>query len=89
MAMDPEVFDNYVGEYQLAPTFVLTITRDGSGLFAQATGQARLQLFPEGLRDFFYKAVDAQITFETDSSGRAVSLTLHQNGANVPGKRIK
>ena len=49
----------------------------------------KARAFPEGPRDFFYRAVDAQITFDTDSSGRAVSLTLHQNGANVPGKRIK
>jgi len=33
--------------------------------------------------------VDAQITFETDSTGRATSLTLHQNGADTPAKRIQ
>ena len=40
-------------------------------------------------RKFSYKVVDAQITFETDSSGRASSLTLHQNGADMPAKRIQ
>jgi len=40
-------------------------------------------------REFFYKVVDAQITFETDSSGRATSLTLHQNGADMPAKRVQ
>jgi CubicO group peptidase (beta-lactamase class C family) len=89
VVLDPAVFDSYVGQYQLAPAFVLTITRETNALFAQATGQSRLQIFPEGVRDFFYKAVDAQITFETDASGRAVSLTLHQNGADTPGRRIK
>jgi CubicO group peptidase (beta-lactamase class C family) len=89
VVLDPAVFDSYVGQYRLAPAFVLTITRETNALFAQATGQSRLQIFPEGVRDFFYKAVDAQITFETDASGRAVSLTLHQNGADTPGRRIK
>ena len=56
--------------------------------FAQATGQPKFQIFPEGPRDFFFKVVDAQITFQPDASGRATSLTLHQNGANVPAKRI-
>ncbi|MGO8817000.1 MAG: serine hydrolase [Terriglobia bacterium] len=88
ITVDPKVFDGYVGKYQLAPNFILTITREGDQLFAQATGQPKFQIFPESQRDFFLKVVDAQITFETDSSGRATSLTLHQNGANMPAKRI-
>jgi hypothetical protein len=88
VSVDPKLFDGYVGQYQLAPNFVLTITREGDKLFAQATGQPKAQIFPEGERKFFYKVVDAQITFETDSSGRATSLTLQQNGADMPAKRV-
>lgn len=88
VAIDPKIFDGYVGQYQLAPSFVLTITRDGAQLFVQATGQPRLEIFPESERDYFLKAVDAQITFETDSQGRATGLVLHQNGMNQPAKRI-
>jgi CubicO group peptidase (beta-lactamase class C family) len=88
VAIDPKLLDGYVGQYQLAPSFVVTITREGDKLFAQATGQPRFAIFAEGGRDFFLKVVDAQITFTTDSSGKATSLTLHQNGANMPGKRI-
>jgi CubicO group peptidase (beta-lactamase class C family) len=89
IAVDAKLFDGYVGQYQLAPGFILTITREDDKLFAQATGQPKFQVFPEGEGDFFYKVVDAQITFETDNSGRAISLTLHQNGANLPAKRVK
>ena len=89
ISLDPKLFDGYVGQYQLAPNFILTIIREGDALFAQATGQPKAQIFPEGEGRFFYKVVDAQITFETDSSGRVVSLTLHQGGANMPAKRIQ
>lgn len=89
IAIDPKIFDGYVGQYQLAPNFILTVTREGDQLFTQATGQSKVQVFPESQRDFFLKVVDAQITFETDASGRATSLTLHQNGANMPAKRIE
>jgi len=89
ITVDPKLFDGYVGQYQLAPNFILTITREGDRLFAQATGQPKFQIFPESEHDFFLKVVDAQITFETDSTGRATSLTLHQNGANVPAKRVQ
>jgi serine-type D-Ala-D-Ala carboxypeptidase/endopeptidase len=88
ITVDPKIFDGYVGRYQLAPNLILTVTRQGDQLFTQAYGPAKIQVFPESQRDFFLKVVDAQITFETDASGRATSLTLHQNGANMPAKRI-
>jgi D-alanyl-D-alanine carboxypeptidase len=87
--VDPKLFDGYVGQCQLAPNFILTITREGDALFAQATGQPKSQIFPESEREFFLKVVDAQITFETDISGRATSLMLHQNGAEMPAKRVQ
>lgn len=87
-AVDAKVFDGYVGRYELTPNFALTITREGDKLFAQATGQPNFQIFPEGAREFFYKVVDAQITFEVDKDGRATGLVLHQNGANMPAKRV-
>lgn len=89
VAVDPKLFDSYVGRYELAPNFVLTITRDGRRMFVQATSQPKVELFPESPRDFFLKAVDAQITFATDAQGRVTSLTLHQNGIDQQSKRIE
>ncbi len=89
VTLDPKLLEGYVGQYQLAPNFILIITLEGDKLFAQATGQPKAQIFPESEREFFYKVVDAQITFETDSSGRATSLILHQNGANMPARRVQ
>jgi D-alanyl-D-alanine-carboxypeptidase/D-alanyl-D-alanine-endopeptidase len=86
--VDPAILDRYIGRYELAPTFVVTVSRNDGHLFAQATGQPNFEIFAEDDHNFFYKAVDAQITFVVDATGRATSLVLHQNGANVPGKRI-
>lgn len=86
--VDAKLFDGYVGNYQLGPNFVLVISRDGNQLFLQASGQPKFPIFPEGPKDFFLKVVDAQLTFETDNQGKATSLTMHQNGQNVPAKRI-
>jgi uncharacterized protein DUF3471 len=61
------------------PGFILTITREGDHLNAQATGQGIVPIFPESVRDFFVKVFDAQITFVTDSSGRATEIILYQN----------
>lgn len=88
IALDPKRMDGFAGKYELAPNFVLTITLEGDGLYAQATGQPRFQIFPEAEKKFFFKVVDAQLTFTTDDKGKATGLTLHQNGANIPGKRL-
>ena len=47
-----------------------------------------MRLYAESTTEFFAKVVDAQIGFIVDASGRAQSLVLHQNGRDVPMKRI-
>ena len=84
-----ELLEGYVGKFELAPSFVIAITREGTRLFLQATNQPRFELFAETERKFFLKEVNAQVTFEVDEKGRAVQLILHQAGANQPAKRIE
>jgi serine-type D-Ala-D-Ala carboxypeptidase/endopeptidase len=78
--VDEKVLEGYVGSYQLTPTFVMTITREGDRLFEQATGQGKAEMFAESEKDFFFKVVNAQITFETDAQGKTTGLVLHQGG---------
>lgn len=89
VVIDPSKLAACVGEYQLAPAFVMTVTREGDQLFIQATGQSKLQVFPESESDFFYKVVDAQVTFVRDAGGTVTGLILHQGGRDTPGKKIK
>ena len=86
--VDPQTLEKYVGRYQLAPAAIITMTRDGSRMFTQLTGQPTLELFAESDKKFFLKVVDAQLTFETDASGKAVAVVLHQNGINQRAPRI-
>lgn len=88
-AVDPAVFEDYVGEYQLAPGFILTFrTRDGH-LYTQATGQGEFEVFPDGDDEYFLRVVDARITFVRDDSGKVTSLVLHQNGQDMPAEKVK
>lgn len=89
IAVDPDLLGAYVGEYQLAPNFSISVTREGGRLFIQATGQDQFQAFPESETDFFLKVTDAQISFIKDDSGRTTHLVLHQNGRDIQGKKIK
>ncbi|MGB9459013.1 MAG: serine hydrolase [Bryobacteraceae bacterium] len=87
IAVDPRILESYVGRYQLAPTFVIAITREDDRLYEQATGQPKVQIFAESEKEFFLKVVDAQITFKTDAQGRTTELILHQNGMDQRAPR--
>jgi CubicO group peptidase (beta-lactamase class C family) len=89
VSVDPKLYDNYVGTYQLGPTVSLTITREEKHLFATMIGQQKFEIFPQSDINFFYKIFNSQITFEPDSQGRATSLILHFSGKHQRAKRIE
>jgi hypothetical protein len=88
IALDTKVMQGYVGTYQFGESAVLTVTWDGTGLFAQLTGQPTFQIYPQSAAEFFYKVVNAQISFLTDPQGAVSSLILHQNDRNITMPRI-
>lgn len=87
VALPTELLDTYVGNYEIAPTFVLAVTREGQQMFAQATAQPRFPIFAEAEGEFFLKVIDAQLSFTKDTSGKVTGLVLHQNGGHLPGKK--
>ncbi|HWM95162.1 MAG TPA: serine hydrolase [Thermoanaerobaculia bacterium] len=87
--VDPSLYDGYAGVYELAPGFLLTITREGDHLMTQATGQPKFEIFPESETRFFLKVVDAQLEFQRGPDGKATGVTLYQGGRVVPGKRVQ
>ncbi len=87
--LDPALYDRYVGEYELAPGFSVVITKEDGKLMGQATGQPKVELFPEAETKFFLKVVDGQVEFVKDDSGEIAGLILVQGGQRLPGKKIK
>jgi len=85
----PEVLDAYVGEYQLAPGFIITIRREGAGLRGRATGQNEVTLLPQTETRFALQEVDATIEFERDESGKVTRLQLTQGGRTNPAPKIR
>src|ERR1019366_2087421 len=81
--VDAAVLERYVGEYELTPAFKITVTREGSRLFLQATGQPRFEIFAQSESEFFLEVVDARITFLKDG------LILHQGGLDQKAKKVK
>jgi hypothetical protein len=86
--VDRALLQKYAGQYTLVPLVAtLTVTCEDDRLFAQLTGQQRFRIYPESDSKFYYRVVDAQITFECDAEGKVQRLILHQNGKDMPAAR--
>jgi hypothetical protein len=65
------------------------VTRDGDRLFAQLTGQPKIEIFPKSETEFFWKVVNAQITFVKNASGKVTKATHEQAGSRFDAPRME
>ena len=88
--VDPSILGSYVGNYKLCDEedLIISVTKESDKLFAQITDQDNFQIFPESETEFFYKVVDAQISFVKNEQGQVVQLILHQAGSNLVAEKI-
>jgi CubicO group peptidase (beta-lactamase class C family) len=87
--IDPAALDAYVGKYDYGQGTVLTVTREGSRLFAQLTGQPRFEIFPMSPTEFVWKVVSAKITFVKDASGKVLKGIHEQGGRTLDVPKIE
>jgi hypothetical protein len=86
--IDPAIYDGYVGQYQFGLGFSLTITREGDKLMGQATGQPKVQFYPESDTKFFLKVIDGDLTFVKNEKGEVTEVLFNMNGRLVHGKKV-
>jgi protein-L-isoaspartate(D-aspartate) O-methyltransferase len=86
--VDAAILANYAGRYQWAFDRLAVVTQQGSELHVQRPGRPNVPVYAESATKFFYRVMDAQITFLTDDSGRATQLVFHQNGIDTVAKRV-
>lgn len=86
--IDEKVLQAYVGKYELAPEFIITVTKNGNQMMAQATGQSEFEIFPKSENVFYLKVVEAQVTFNSNEDGKVVSMTLLQGGQESTGMKL-
>jgi CubicO group peptidase (beta-lactamase class C family) len=83
--IDNAKFDAYAGRYQLAPSFVIELSRDGDRYWTQASGQGKVEVFALNERTFFSNAVDAELRFDDAAPGQ---LVLAQGGRELKGAKL-
>ena len=79
----------FVGRYELVPGIEFAVKAEGGKLMVSLTGQPAYEIFARSETVWFYKVVDATITFKIDKSGQCNSLELFQLGTRQTAKRVK
>ncbi|MCY6354212.1 serine hydrolase [Clostridium sp. ZS2-4] len=87
--VDSKILNNYVGKYSIDKIVDFNIIREGNHLYYQASGQPKFEVFPEANNKVFFKVVDAEIVFNTDSKGNITGIELYQFGQKFKGTKVK
>lgn len=82
--LDQAMLQQYVGKYEVQPSFAFTFTLEDGQLMTQATGQPKFPVFAEKKDFFFLKVVEAQIEFFRNDAGVVERLVLYQGGQKIP-----
>lgn len=90
ITLDKETITAYLGDYELQPGFIISITEDNGQLFAKASGQEIVSLIPLSQNKFKVSVVEAEITFNTidTENKKAESFKLEQGGQIMNAPRI-
>ncbi|HVZ17488.1 MAG TPA: DUF4440 domain-containing protein [Terriglobales bacterium] len=86
---NPKLFADFAGTYELAPGVQLTVTTDGTSLYSQRTGRAKLQLIPEAADIFFVKGVEGRRLLRRNTNGTVDALIDRRNNEDVIWKKVK
>jgi hypothetical protein len=79
---DPATWDPFLGTYRLGPGWLLTITREGDQLMAQATREDKFKMTPTTETTFFVEAYGQAVEFVREPSGSVTNLLYR--GINAP-----
>jgi len=83
--------DKFVGRYDFGNGFSISVKHDGATLWVlreHSPAARAAPIYPEGPREFFWKAVEAQIRFTTDANGAVTGAEFREVGGWQPGKRL-
>jgi len=87
--LDPSVYAQYVGKYEINPEYVLDVAHEDYYLVITPTGQAPTRFFAQGLSVFFSTDPYIVIRFEKDEEGRVTGLILRQRSQSSLAKKIE
>lgn len=88
LPIDPATRAQYVGTYQVTPSFRVQVYVEGGRMMTRATGQQAIEIAREGPDTFFLRGVEARLVFHRNDDGAIDSVTIQQGGRETPAARL-
>ncbi len=87
--LQPSIYDQYVGRYQVSTDYYLDITHQDYTLIVKPTGQAPTKFYVESQTIFFATDPYIQIQFVRDNQGKISGLILREKRIKMEAKKIE
>jgi CubicO group peptidase (beta-lactamase class C family) len=88
LSLDASKLDTYAGRFLVSPDRVLTISRQGSKLFAQPTADPQFELLPISDSEFVRRDQNVRYRFVRNADGQLEALKLVANNGEMQAKLI-
>jgi Domain of unknown function (DUF3471) len=86
--LDPSIYKQYVGKYEVAPDYVLDVSYEDYYLIVRPSGQAPTKFYVESETIFFSVDPYLRIQFRRDEDGKVAGLVLWQQDFEQEAKRL-
>jgi CubicO group peptidase (beta-lactamase class C family) len=87
--IDPVIFADYEGVYQIEEGTYRFITPEDSILYSQHSAGARFRIFPEATDKFFFEHDHmTTLTFVRDDGGKVIRHVMHKPGKDTPAEKL-
>ena len=84
----PEAFDVIPGRYDMGDGMTLSVTHEGSHVFAEISGRKKFELLPKSDRTFFVNSGEAEATFVRNANDQVVKVILRQAGDRIDAPKL-
>ncbi len=86
--MPENIKEQYIGQYELMPDFIITISCKNHKMFAKTSKQPDFEITPYAKNKFFSKEFPIEFIFHSNKKGKITKLKIIQNG-EYEAKRIR
>lgn len=86
-SVNPKSYLALAGRYDYGAA-ILTVTTEDNRLFAQLTGQTKMEIFPASPSRFFWKVVEAEVEILRDDEGKVVAVQHKQGGRTFKAPKL-
>lgn len=88
-AVDPQIFKDYVGKYELLPVPLIISVVDNSLMAEGPLLNSKVQLFPETDTKFFLKILNAQVEFYRNEQNVVTGCNLYIDGTKYQCMKLE